>query len=147
MSYDFPDTKVRVEVLEEGALWHVFLDAPKANVVDAEMTASLDKVFDLTGGAHELKAVLIEGTGDHFSFGASVEEHLPEQVGAMLGGFHNLFRRMEASAVPCIAVVRGQCLGGVIRIFQQFRQSPGILRREGDEQVITHRLLRPCGEQ
>jgi cyclohexa-1,5-dienecarbonyl-CoA hydratase len=59
-----------------------------------------------------LKLVVFEGVGKHFSFGASVEEHLPETVGDMLPAFHDLFRKLESTSIPTAAVVRGQCLGG-----------------------------------
>jgi cyclohexa-1,5-dienecarbonyl-CoA hydratase len=55
---------------------------------------------------------VLEGAGSHFSFGASVEEHVPEKVGEMLRTFHAMFRDLEALSVPTAAVVRGQCLGG-----------------------------------
>ena len=108
--------KVRVEELHDGALWKVVLDAPKANIVDTEMLLELNKVFNKAELNRHLKAVLLEGEGDHFSFGASIEEHLPGPVKDMLGGFHALFRQMSESGVPCLAAVRGQCLGGGLEL-------------------------------
>jgi len=55
---------------------------------------------------------VIEGAGRHFSFGASVAEHLPGQVRGMITGFHAFFLELEKLGVPTAAVVRGQCLGG-----------------------------------
>ena len=110
------DAPVRVEASEEGAYWRVLLDRPKANVIDAAMVAALDAVFDRAGADRNLKAVCLEGAGPHFSFGASVEEHLPETVGAMLQGFHGLFRTIAASEVVVLAAVRGQCLGGGLEL-------------------------------
>ena len=116
MSAQFPDEGVRVEPREEGAVWHVFLDAPKANILDARMVGSLRAVFRLAAETPDLKAVCLEGTGPHFSFGASVEEHQPERVAEMLGSFHGLFRDMAASAVFVVAALRGQCLGGGLEL-------------------------------
>lgn len=107
---------VRIEHLDGGQIWHVHLDAPKANVLDRAMIASLSAVFETAATAAELKAVIIEGAGRHFSFGASVEEHLPEQVGDMLPSFHRLFRRILDASVPTFAAVRGQCLGGGLEL-------------------------------
>jgi len=112
----FPTQSVRVETLEDGAVWQVFLDAPKANVLDARMVASLREVFGLAGDAKDLKAVLLRGSGSHFSFGASVEEHLPEHVASMLASFHALFREMAATGVLVAAAVSGQCLGGGLEL-------------------------------
>ncbi len=107
---------VRREASDEGRIWRLVLDAPKANVIDAAMTAALTSLFQEAAAEPALKAVLLEGEGAHFSFGASVEEHLPEHVAAMLRGFHGLFRAMAAAAVPLVAVVRGQCLGGGLEL-------------------------------
>lgn len=112
----FPTQSVRVEELDDGAVWHVHLDAPKANVLDARMVASLREVFGLAADARDLKAVVLQGSGSHFSFGASVEEHLPEEVASMLASFHALFREMAASGVFVAAAVRGQCLGGGLEL-------------------------------
>jgi cyclohexa-1,5-dienecarbonyl-CoA hydratase len=107
---------VRLEELEDGAIWRVTLATPKANILDMAKTRILTELFTRARGATGLKAVIIEGEGPNFSFGASVEEHLPERVEAMLKGFHGLFFRMLEAAVPTLAAVRGQCLGGGLEL-------------------------------
>lgn len=107
---------VRREILEEGQVWRLVLNRPKANVIDAAMTAALEAFFLEAAGTPELKAIRLEGEGAHFSFGASVEEHRPETVASMLATFHRLFRTMAEAAVPVVAVVRGQCLGGGLEV-------------------------------
>ncbi|MDH4064397.1 MAG: enoyl-CoA hydratase-related protein, partial [Acidobacteriota bacterium] len=54
--------------------------------------------------------------GAHFSFGASVPEHLPPTVASMLPRFHGSLLAMLDSAVPVLAAVRGQCLGGGMEV-------------------------------
>ncbi len=110
------EAPVRVEELEGGAFWRVLLARPKANVIDSAMSAALTEVFERARADRGLKAVCLEGEGPHFSFGASVEEHLPESVAAMLKGFHGLFRAIAASDVFVMAAVRGQCLGGGLEL-------------------------------
>ena len=90
----------------------VRLARPKANIVDAEMSAALEDVFVAAVSKPRLKAVVLGAVGAHFSFGASVEEHLPEQCAGMLKGFHRLISTMVASPVPILVAVNGQCLGG-----------------------------------
>ena len=107
---------VRVEVLEHGAVWRLVIDAPKANVLDTAKVALLTAAFERAAQEEHLKAILIEGEGKHFSFGASVEEHVPPGHVAMLEGFHALFRAMLRAGVPTLAVVRGQCLGGGLEL-------------------------------
>lgn len=103
---------IRTEVLRDGEVEHIVLDRPKANVLDAEMLDALRAHLRTLSSRNALKLVLFEGAGAHFSFGASVQEHLPGQVGDMLASFHALFRELEDLGVPTAAVVRGQCLGG-----------------------------------
>ncbi|MFY9341896.1 MAG: cyclohexa-1,5-dienecarbonyl-CoA hydratase [Planctomycetota bacterium] len=107
---------VQVEMLAGGAVWVVRLSRPKANVIDAAMTASLDGVFRDAALARELKAIVLAAAGPNFSFGASVPEHLPDQVAGMLHRFHGLFRTIVAASVPVVAAVRGQCLGGGLEL-------------------------------
>jgi len=96
----------------EGALLRLRLARPKANLVDAAMIAALHGALaehrDRTG----LRGVLLDGEGPHFSFGASVEEHLPERCAAMLASLHALILAMLEFPAPILVVVRGQCLGG-----------------------------------
>jgi len=107
---------VRVQATDGGAIWHAVLATPKANILDMEKIAILSRVFSAAGETAGLKAILIEGEGPHFSFGASVEEHLPEQCGKMIPAIGDLFRRLLGAAVPTLAVVRGQCLGGGLEL-------------------------------
>lgn len=103
---------VRLQALEGGAVWRVVLDTPKANLVDMEKCDLLSEIFLRAGEEKGLKAVIIQGEGPHFSFGASVPEHLPETIENMLRGFHRVFHRMLDARVPTLAAVKGQCLGG-----------------------------------
>jgi cyclohexa-1,5-dienecarbonyl-CoA hydratase len=107
---------IRVEVSADGALRRIFLSAPKANVLDAKMIEALTTTFQEARTDRNLKAVIVEGEGPHFSFGASVEEHLPGAVDSMLPGFHAMFRAMLECGVFLVAAVRGQCLGGGLEL-------------------------------
>ena len=107
---------VRLELLDGGAIWHVRLATPRANVLDRAMVTSLTRVFSAAARDPRLKAVIIEGEGPHFSFGASVAEHLPGRFETMLEGFHGLFFEMLESATVTLSAVRGQCLGGGLEL-------------------------------
>ena len=100
----------------EGRLLRLRLNRPKANLVDAAMIAALDAALARNSGNGQLSAVILDAEGPHFSFGASVEEHLPGQCAAMLAGLHSLVLRMIESPVPLLVVVRGQCLGGGLEV-------------------------------
>ena len=98
------------------ALLRLRLARPKANILDAAMLAALDAALSAELGQGAPLAVLIDAEGPHFSFGASVEEHLPDACAAMLRGFHALLLRLLAAPVPVLFAVRGQCLGGALEL-------------------------------
>lgn len=104
--------KAKLQIDTDGRIAHVFLAAPKANILDAQMVTELDAIFESLGAEHELRAIVIEGEGPHFSFGASVEEHLPDQIEGALARLGGLLRRVAAAPAPTIAAIRGQALGG-----------------------------------
>jgi len=105
-----------ISVDRDGALLRLTLARPKANIIAAEMIAALDAALAEHLGARDLKAVLLAAEGPHFSFGASVEEHLPESCAEMLKGLHALIRRMIEAPVPILVAIRGQCLGGGLEL-------------------------------
>lgn len=107
---------VRVSFERDGALARLVLDRPKANVLDAAMMHALTEVVSGLRSRPAVKLLVFEGTGAHFSFGASVPEHLPEKIGQVLPVFHQLFRTIEDVAIPTAALVRGQCLGGALEL-------------------------------
>jgi cyclohexa-1,5-dienecarbonyl-CoA hydratase len=110
------DPVIKVWHERDGALLRLRLDRPKANVLDAAMISAFDTALSEHGAKHGLLGILIDASGPHFSFGASVEEHLPAQCAAMLAGFHRLVLRVFGSHVPVLMAVRGQCLGGGLEL-------------------------------
>jgi cyclohexa-1,5-dienecarbonyl-CoA hydratase len=88
------------------------LAKPKANLIDAAMIAALRSAFEAQRDNPGLLAALVDHEGPHFSFGASVEEHLPERCEQMLRQLHSLLHEMLAWPRPILMAVRGQCLGG-----------------------------------
>jgi cyclohexa-1,5-dienecarbonyl-CoA hydratase len=109
-------TPLNVELEKDGALLRLRLSRPKANIVDAAMIAALRAALRVHLPGARLRAVLLEAEGPHFSFGASVEEHLPGSCAAMLHELHALILELVASPVPVLVAVRGQCLGGGLEL-------------------------------
>ena len=109
-----PPVKVWLE--RDGALLRLRLSRPKANIVDAAMIAALHAALDAHRADHGLRALVLDAEGPHFSFGASVEEHLPASCAAMLSALHALIIAMVEFPVPILTVVRGQCLGGGLEV-------------------------------
>jgi cyclohexa-1,5-dienecarbonyl-CoA hydratase len=108
---------IRCTSERSGQIQRIVLDRPKGNVIDLEMiTAIRARLAELSTDPGPAKLLVFEGAGEHFSFGASVEEHLPGRVAELLPAFHGLFRDLEALGVPTAALVRGQCLGGAFEL-------------------------------
>ena len=100
----------------DGRLLRLRLNRAKANIVDAEMIAALDAAFTAIAGKPDIHAVMLDHEGPHFSFGASVEEHLPDQCAAMLKSMDDLVINILQSQVPVLVAVGGQCLGGGLEV-------------------------------
>ena len=100
----------------ENRLLRLRLARPKANLIDAALIAALDAALSAHLAAPALTAVLIDAEGPHFSFGASVEEHLPEHCAAMLASLHRVLKRLIESPVTVLVAVRGKCLGGGLEL-------------------------------
>ena len=107
---------VKAWLEREGRLLRLRLARPKANVLDAAMVAALDGALVSHADMPGLVGILLDHDGPNFSFGASVEEHLPAQCAAMLKDFHALILRLARSPAPVMTVVRGQCLGGGLEV-------------------------------
>ena len=109
-----PPLKVWLD--RDGALLRLRLDRPKANICDAAMIAALQAALDAHRGHAALRGVLLDAEGSHFSFGASVEEHLAERCAGMRASLHALILTMVEFPKPILVAVRGQCLGGGLEI-------------------------------
>ncbi|MBS0304692.1 MAG: cyclohexa-1,5-dienecarbonyl-CoA hydratase [Proteobacteria bacterium] len=107
---------LKVWLERDGALLRLRLARPKANLCDAEMIGALQTALDAHRAARGLRGVLLDHEGPHFSFGASVEEHLAERCAAMLASLHALVLALADFPVPVLVAVRGQCLGGGLEI-------------------------------
>ncbi len=107
---------VNAAVVEDGTLLRLELNRPKANILTLEMMQALSEALTVHGDNPHLRMVFIRGAGNHFSFGASVEEHRKEQAPSMLAGFHRMIRQVAAYPVPIAALVEGSCLGGAFEL-------------------------------
>ena len=110
------ESPLKVWIERGGALLRLRLARPKANIVDAAMIAALQAAFDTHRGNTGMRAVLLDAEGPHFSFGASVEEHVVERCAGMLAGLHALILTMLEFPAPILVAVKGQCLGGGLEL-------------------------------
>ncbi len=110
------ESPLKVWLDRDGTLLRLRLARPKANIVDAAMIAALRQALAEHREIPELRAALLDHEGPHFSFGASVEEHLPEQCAQMLKSLHALIRDMLDFPLPILVAIKGQCLGGGLEV-------------------------------
>jgi len=110
-----PHQLVSVHESHGGAV-REFVLGGKGNIVTEAMVtllrAHIRGAADGGGSGRGLKLLIIRGDGSHFSYGASVEEHLPGTVERMLPAFHALIGELLHCDVPTLARVSGLCLGG-----------------------------------
>jgi len=116
MATETTSTIVNATLLEDGTLLRLVLDKPKGNILSMEMMKALSQALAAQMNNSHLRMVVIRGAGNHFSFGASVEEHRKEQAPSMLAGFHSMIRQVASYPVPIAALVEGNCLGGAFEL-------------------------------
>jgi cyclohexa-1,5-dienecarbonyl-CoA hydratase len=107
---------VQVTPIDDGAFWRVTFGASTGNILDRRLMAALAHTISEARTARDLKALVLEGRGGQFSFGASIQEHMPEQVRDMLTDFRHLILDVLDSHVVVVAAVNGQCLGGGLEL-------------------------------
>jgi len=110
------DSPLKVWLERDGALLRLRLARPKANIVDAAMIVALHAALTEQRKTTTLRGVLIDAEGPHFSFGASVEEHLPANCAQMLASLHALLLELLEFPATVLVAVRGQCLGGGLEL-------------------------------
>ena len=119
------DTPLKVQLEEAGRVLRLTLARPRKNIIDAAMISALRSALAEYRQQQQLVAALIDAEGPNFSFGASVEEHLPEQCAGMLKAINGMILEMLSWPLPVLVAVRGQCLGGGMEVVQALVR-PGI---------------------
>ena len=64
----------------DGSVLTLTVDSPPGNVLDIATCSALSGLLEEAAGQSAARLLVVRGAGKHFSFGASVEEHLPEQA-------------------------------------------------------------------
>ncbi len=110
------DDPLKVWLDRENRVLRLRFARPVANIIDAAMIDALSAALTSHVADSRLMAVVLDADGPNFSFGASVEEHLPGQCAGMLRKLHALVAQMIEYPIPIIAAVHGQCLGGGLEL-------------------------------
>jgi cyclohexa-1,5-dienecarbonyl-CoA hydratase len=99
-----------------GGIVTLGMDRPPGNVLGIDMCGQLEQEITAAAADPAAKLLVVTSLGKHFSFGASVEEHLPEQAQEMLAAMGAVVERLYAHPYPTLAAVRGSCLGGGLEL-------------------------------
>ena len=97
-----------------GRIFRVRLDRPPGHILDRTLVAAVGRALaEVPATAF---ATVLDASGAHFSYGASIPEHAPGLVAPALGEFHALLKAMLAHPAPLACAVRGRCLGGGLEV-------------------------------
>jgi cyclohexa-1,5-dienecarbonyl-CoA hydratase len=96
----------------DGRWVRLVLDAPRGNLLSLAMVREMHAALDGMTDIRHLCWLTLEGAEGEFSFGARIQEHMPEPMREVLPAMHALLRRLLALPVPTAALVEGRCLGG-----------------------------------
>ncbi|OFZ13602.1 MAG: hypothetical protein A2Z20_09720 [Bdellovibrionales bacterium RBG_16_40_8] len=107
---------VRGENKFDGYIKQIVLCAPPANVLTSEVMAQITAEIEQAVVSPKIKAIVFTAEGAHFSYGASVEEHLPGKVEKMLPQFHRFIDGLLNIKTPTFSKVSGLCLGGAFEM-------------------------------
>lgn len=110
------DTWIRHDVSNDGAIHTITLDKAPGNVIDIALCGQLRPAIDAAAESNDGKVLVLRGAGNNFSFGASVEEHLPDRAPEMLSALGGVIRDLIGFPYPTVAGVQGSCLGGGLEL-------------------------------
>jgi cyclohexa-1,5-dienecarbonyl-CoA hydratase len=94
------------------------LHHPPLNILTRAVLDELREALGELAKHDELRVLLLEAEGRHFSAGADVSEHLPPRHRELIPGFLTTIHVLLSFPAPVIAVVRGKCLGGGFELVQ-----------------------------
>ena len=76
---------IRSQTHRDGGHLQLVIDQPKGNIISLAVIRDLRTALAAVHRLPLVKLVTLEGAGDHFSYGASVEEHQPALIHEALG--------------------------------------------------------------
>jgi cyclohexa-1,5-dienecarbonyl-CoA hydratase len=87
------------------------LNRPPANVLSIDMMDELNGVLEGLEYQRDVKLVVLTATGQYFSAGFEIGDHLGDRGYLMLESFRRVFENLAKLDKPTLAVVRGAALG------------------------------------
>ncbi len=90
----------------------ITLASPPLNILTREMLRAIRLQCDNLVDDTELRAIVIDAEGKHFSAGADVGEHMPPTYRDLIPEFVETIQAIVSAPCPVIASVHGRCVGG-----------------------------------
>lgn len=107
-----------VAATTEPGIGRIELDRPPLNILTRDMLRDVREQLRRLAEQPDLRVLLLTATGDHFSAGADVGEHLPPHHLSLIPEFLDTVAALDAFPVPVVAGVRGRCVGGGFELVQ-----------------------------
>ena len=107
-----------ISIHHDDGIARLILHAPPLNILTRSILQELCTALQTVRGYAGVRVLLLQAEGEHFSAGASVEEHLPGEFREMLKDFEAAVLALHAFPLPVIACVQGRCLGGAFELVQ-----------------------------
>jgi cyclohexa-1,5-dienecarbonyl-CoA hydratase len=101
---------VRLNV--EGGIARITLASPPLNILTRDMLGAIRLHCADLACDEELRAIVIDAEGKHFSAGADVGEHMPPTYRELIPEFIATIKAIVSAPCPVIASVDGRCVGG-----------------------------------
>lgn len=102
----------------ERGVGRITLDHPPLNILTREVLRGIHEEVRQLADEPELRVLLLNASGKHFSAGADVGEHLPPHHLSLVPEFLETVAALDAFPLPVVAAVRGKCLGGGFELVQ-----------------------------
>ncbi len=101
-----------ISVTADKNILRITLRRPPLNILGIPMLVGIRQAIEEGAKDPALRAVLFAAEGRAFSAGTDIKDHLPPNLGRMLGAFHAVFRALDTLGLPTVARVDGAALGG-----------------------------------
>jgi enoyl-CoA hydratase len=104
-----------VNLKAEGGVGTIRLDRPKVNALNSQMAREIGEAVDSAAADDGIRAVVVWGGERVFAAGADIKEMGELDAVTMfryVGGFQDIFSRLERLPMVTIAAINGYALGG-----------------------------------
>lgn len=106
-------------ILEEfGNVARITINRPKYNMISSDVLSELDSLIELLWDRKDIRAVIVTGSGQHFSSGAEMTSFIaggPDFIEYARKG-ERLFRKLSEMPKVTIAALKGYVLGGGLEL-------------------------------